>query len=250
MSFSLPSFRMNHYDAFARGLKIWLLIVASILSGMLIGLVRHTDQWIQELHRDTHRNLVVIGGAAADLEKTLRAERDAASAQLAEAGATAKSLAATSTAAQQLVAHTDASLNGTAERPGLLPTAARAISDQDAALVALEAQATATIADLDAAVRRADPILANLGQGTADLAHLAADPSLKESLAKLDQAITQTNDILANIDAITASGNRDAQMLETRLRQALKPASLVKTIFTRALGLAGPAAQVVTAAKP
>ena len=55
--------------------------------------------------------------------------------------------------------------------------------------------------------------------------------------------------VLASLDGMAASGNRDAAMLEAKLREALKPATLAKSIFMRALGLAGPAAEVATAVK-
>ena len=40
-----------------------------------------------------------------------------------------------------------------------------------------------------------------------------------------------------------------AAIIEVRLRQALAPASLAKSIFMHALGIAGPAAQIAAAAK-
>ena len=142
--------------------------------------------------------------------------------------------------------HTDLSLNG---RAGVLPVLSAAVSNQDAQLTALEKQATASIAEVQEATRQAEAVLGTLEATGQSLAALAANPAFLEALERLDDATGKANAILASVDAIAASGNRDAQMLETRLRQALKPASLAKSIFLHALGLAGPAAQIATAVK-
>jgi hypothetical protein len=186
---------------------------------------------------DADRTIVIAGGAATNIEKSLRAERDASKEQIESSTAAMKKFNATLDDlhlvllnANQVVSHVDV-----------------AVGHVDVAIVELTAQTSTAIADLDVALKDVHPILAHLDDASSSLADLAKNPEIPAALAQLDKAIAETNSILANLDAIAASGNRDALMLEARLRQALKPASLAQTIFTRALGLAGPAAQVATA---
>jgi hypothetical protein len=186
---------------------------------------------------DADRTIVIAGGAATNIEKSLRAERDASKEQIDASTAAMKKFNATLDDlhlvllnANTVTSHIDT-----------------VVGHVDVAVVQLTAQTSTAIADLDTAVKGAQPLMAHLSDASASLADLAKDPSIRDSLTELDKATAETNSILANLDAIAASGNRDAQMLEVRLRQALKPASLAQTIFMRALGLAGPAASVATA---
>jgi hypothetical protein len=139
--------------------------------------------------------------------------------------------------AHDLLIHTDLSLNGP---EGLLPT-------QTKQLALMESQANQAIADLDAAVKQAQPILANLSVAAFGASQAANDPNIAKSLAGLAEATRKANIALLNLDAISASGNRDAQALEARLKQVLKPASLLKTALYRALGIAVPAAEIAGA---
>lgn len=230
------------YEKFLRG--VWAVTAAAALTATA-GIV-----WIErDVHRaladlpatvtDFHRTLIVAGGAAGDLEKTLRQERQASANQIASATASEQKLNALLDRATQFVDGLDSTNR----------TLAGAIADQNKSLLTLEQQATKEIADMDAATHVLGGVLMSAGQAAQSAAELAADPHLKRSLEQLDAAMSEANATLVQIDAIAASGNRDAQMIETRLRQALKPASLAKTLFERALGLAGPAAQIATAAK-
>lgn len=88
--------------------------------------------------------------------------------------------------------------------------------------------------------------LSNASQGLQDATN---NPAIGESLGNLEKATAEADTALANLDAISASGNRDAQMVESRLREALKPASLAKSIIYHALGIAAPAAQIASAVK-
>ena len=143
------------------------------------------------------------------------------------------------THASDLLAHTDLSLNGP---DGLLPTQAKQLS-------AIEDQANRAIADLDIAVTEAQPAIKSLASASQSLATASQNPAIGETLANLDKSSQEAAIALQNLDQITASGNRDAQMVEKRLRQALKPASLAKSILMHALGLAGPAAEVFNATR-
>jgi hypothetical protein len=199
--------------------------------------LRLTSPHLDQILTDADRTIVIAAGAATNIEKSLRAERDASKDQIESSTAAMKKFNATLDDLHLVLVNAN----------GVVTHIDGAVVHVDAAVVQLTAQASTAIADLDVAVKDVQPILAHLGDASASLADLAKDPSIRASLIELDKATAETNSILANLDAIAASGNRDAQMLEARLRQALKPASLAKTIFERALGLAGPAASVATA---
>jgi chromosome segregation ATPase len=118
----------------------------------------------------------------------------------------------------------------------------RDLDAQNAAALAVELQAQKTLAALEHQTDELAPILANLDK-------LTADPSLPDTLHQLDATMADAQKAMVSLDSIAASGDRDALMLEDKLREALKPATLTKTIFMRALGLAAPMAQIATAVK-
>jgi hypothetical protein len=174
-------------------------------------------------------------------KKTLKLERSAAQSQINEAAAAANALNAAANAAELLLSNTNKSLNGPS---GFLPSATTLINHQDANLTALEQQATKNLADLDADETNLNALILTATKAAESAAQIAADPQIKESLAKFDTDLDTLNEILSNLDDIAKSGNRDAQMIEARLRAALKPATLAKSILMHMLGVAGPAAEV------
>jgi chromosome segregation ATPase len=159
---------------------------------------------------------------------------------------TSRELNKTVADAHDILIHTDASLNG---RNGVLLKVNELLAEQQSQLDAIEARAGEALADMDAAEKQAQPILASMSHAAERAAKAAADPRIGESLERLDVAMGEADATLANLQAASASGNRDAQMIEKRLRQALKPASLAKSILLHALGLAGPTAQIASAAR-
>lgn len=176
---------------------------------------------------------------------------------------TSRELNKTVADAHDLLVHTDFALNGRNGRGGLLPSASALLADQQLQLDAMEARATNALTDLQAAERQAQLILAPLSEAArngaqaarsaseaaAFAAKTAGNPSISESLRRLDLALAESDATLANLQAISASGNRDAAMIETRLRQALKPASMLKSALLRALGVAGPAAAIAASVR-
>lgn len=230
------------YERFARGVWMAAGILALVAVAGIVWIERDVHRALADLPAtvtDAHRAIVVAGGAAGDLEKTLRTERQASADQLSAAAAGQAKL-------NRLLDRATAFLGGLGETNRDLATL---IENQDLTLRALEGQAATDLADLDASEKQLTIAMQNAGAATKSAAELAADPHLKDSLAALDFAMAQANVTLAHLSSIAASGDRDAAMLEARLRQALKPASLAKSIFMRALGIAGPAAQIATAAK-
>jgi hypothetical protein len=164
---------------------------------------------------------------------------------------TSRELNKTVADAHDLLIHTDLALNGRNGRGGLLPATSALVSDQQLQLDAIEVRAQKALADLDAAEQQAQPILVSLNQAARStasaansLARTAGDPRIAESLQRLDLALAESDATLANLQAISSSGNRDAAMIESRLRQALKPASMLKAALLHALSIAAPAAEI------
>lgn len=183
--------------------------------------------------------LPIVGGAATNVEKTLREERDASRDQLAQSTAVLKNVNAAVSQAKDDLVEFHALLAGLGKTNSTLDAA---IATQSREAAETEKQAQAALADLSSALQQANAVLA-------DLDHVAANPDLPSITKHLDDAILEANSVLKHVDGAAASGERDMLMIETKLRQALKPASLAKTIFERALGIAGPAAQIAAAAK-
>jgi len=223
-----------------------MLAAAIVLFAVLSALAWKARQELVSSSLLVNQNLKIVGGAATNLEKTLREEHAAIQDQLTATSEAMKRINEVASAARVAIAHTDNSLNG---RGGVLPATAKLVSDQDVAIQALEAQAAAVIADLALTVKQSQAVMWNLNEVAENAAALTADPSIRESLQKLDDALAKANLILASLDSMAASGNRDALMLEAKLRQALKPAALAKRIFMQALGLAVPAVQIAAAVK-
>lgn len=222
-----------------------VVLLAMIATGALIvRILWDADAWIRALHRDTHRNLVVIGGAATDLEKTLRAEREAAAAQLADADAAAKALARVSSNLDALVRHTDENLNGSADKAGILPALGATISDQNTQFVALERQAETNLATLDEQERQLAPLLAAATQAAQSAAAVAGDPHIAETLQHLDETTAHLNQTAAHIDGTTADIQAYIHRMTTPIRGTWNAIKGFLTTF------AGPAAQVATASKP
>jgi len=173
---------------------------------------------------------------------------------------TSRELNKTVADAHDLLVHTDFALNGRKGRGGLLRSANAVVADQKLQLDLIDTRATKALDDLDDAEQRALPILTSLSDAArngaraarsasdaaASAAKTAGNPRVDESLQRLDLALAESDATLANLQSISSSGNRDAVMIETRLRQALRPASILKAALLRALGVAGPAAQIAS----
>jgi hypothetical protein len=188
---------------------------------------------------DARRTVVIVAGAATSVEKSLRAEREASAAQI---EASTAALAKFNGDLDEL--HSDLS-----ELHVVLVKADTVLSDTDlqvningAGLAALEKHGAEAISQLQASIAGLAPAIDATNRAMQSVSAVAADPAIPEAIARLDSTT-------GHIDATTASVDRDAQLVEARLRQALKPASLAKSLFMRLLGIAGPAAQIATAAK-
>jgi hypothetical protein len=215
------------YEKFVRGVHALLLIAGALLAGLCIRVAWDAHRALAGLPAtvtDLRRVVLVAGGAATDLEKTLRDERAASADQIRQASLSAVKL---NTALDRASTFLD-TLNGTGQLLG------QAVTDQDQALLALEKQATADLVTLDDASRQLNAALGNTAAASKSAADLLADPAIGESIARLDGAMAKADETLAHLDSAAASGDRQMAMLEVRLRQALKPASLLRQLLTGA----------------
>lgn len=123
------------------------------------------------------------------------------------------------------------------------------LPDFSAALRSTDSLARDASRGLDNTVRGLEPTLTNLAAASRNAAANLSDPAIPNSLKHVDEATASLADSAKHFDGISANAETASELALNRFRQALKPASLAKTIFMRLLGLAGPAAQVATAVK-
>jgi chromosome segregation ATPase len=230
--------------------KIGLVYVGILFSSWILFsilacvLVYHLDHEFRETNTNLNVTIGEIQSAAVDLSDstmelaaTLKVEQDAVKGQIEIGNQAAKSIQGVATNANTLLSSVNNSLTAAT---GLLPALTSLIHNQDAQLVSLETQAAGNLRDVDADEKQLNTLL----EGTT-----ATNAQIQVALSKFNGDLDESNLILVNLDAMAASGNRDAQMIEAKLRQALKPASLAKSILLHMLGLAGPAAEVGAAIK-
>jgi hypothetical protein len=225
---------------FLEFLQAAALIAAIVALGGLVGIERTLRQALPPILASTQRAAQKFAAASDSLS-------DAARRQDRYLDQTSRELNKTVADAHDLLIHTDESLNGRNGHGGVLPAAAAMLVEQRTQLDAIETRTNLALSDLDAAEKQALPILASLNQAARATADTAGNPRIAESLQRLDTALAKADATLANLQAISSSGNRDASMIETRLRQALKPAGLLKSALLHALGIAAPAAQIASA---
>lgn len=226
------------YEKFTRGAWLAVPILIAIAVVFFLRIEYDAHQVIADYQGSgtlVKQNMKILGGAGTDLEKTLREEHQASSQQIASGAQLATNFA-------KLLSDTDSSLNG---KGGALPTLTSAIADQDANMTEIAHRADDAIDTLNVTMKGIQPILAAALEAAQNGANLSGDPALKEALEKLDVAMDKVNDALASADLILASGGRDAGMIETRLREALKPASLAKQLFEEVLHVGPPVATAV-----
>ena len=79
---------MSGYDQFVRGVHATLLILALAATAGIVWIERDIHETMLALHPSItygEQTIKIVGGAATDLEKTLRTERQASADQLAAA---------------------------------------------------------------------------------------------------------------------------------------------------------------------
>lgn len=172
------------------------------LADPVMGNVNSTTQELAEMAR--------IGSAAMQAE-TKRID------------ASTKELQKTEASARLLIVRTDESLNGGPHVDGLLPQATESV--KSIGIVSARA-----VTDLDRISTELEPSLESLARGTESFAQTAADPAIEKTLANLES-------VSESSAGIARDAKESADLAEAKLKQALKPASMVKTIFLNAIGI-------------
>jgi hypothetical protein len=241
----LPFAMLPDWNTFLR--QVWwvgilaavcfVLFVLACLVLFAIALYR-LDRATKELEPtivDMRRTVLVVGGAATNLEKTLALERQAASAQIAQAQQAARSLSAAGAAANDLLRHTDAELNGPA---GVLPALRSAVAIQSHDIASLELTLQTNLQDLDNAENALTPALRHFNDSAAALAD------------GLPPILHNVNTTTVNVAGTTAELQASAHDVRVYLDRELAPVrgtwNLIKSFLVT---FAGPAAQVATAVK-
>jgi chromosome segregation ATPase len=218
-----------------RALQIASLIVLAAITFAFLELglaIRQEAKRLDATLADVSRFTQSATGVTADLRKIADSVKRQSDAQASALTETTRNLS-----------RVTLTLNSDLEKLGpVIDSARAALIEQNKALTMLGQQASLTLDDARDAIADLKPALQAATDTLRGTAKLTNDPDWEALLS-------HASDTTAHLDATAASVDRDAQMLETRLRQALKPASFAKRIFMGLLGLAGPAAQVATAAK-
>jgi len=225
---------------YAAGVVVAILFVIAIAAILvLVGIALYRlDQGARELAptlTDARRTILVLGGAATNLEKTLALERQAASSQIAIGQQAAESLKRATAAAELLMRSTNEQLNG---NEGLLPAATEALVEQTASITILETQARQNLEHLDDIEKDIPPAIANFSRASASLA---------DSLPPILDNVNVTS---AHVAGTTESLEASAHDIQAFIHRETAPVRGTWNVIKEFLvTFAGPAAQVATAAK-
>ena len=196
--------------------------------------VHRATRQLPALATDVDRSVLILAGAGTNLEKTLRAERDASAAQL----------AASAEAQRKLNLVLDSTRITIGQANHVLADLDSAIQMQDHNLSVVEQQATAAIATLELQMQQLDPAIKSANVALANTARLSADPALHETLL--------------HVDATTAAMQATGELVQDSMkdihdfihRETAPVRGAWNTIKAFLREFAGPAAQVAVAAKP
>jgi hypothetical protein len=178
---------------------------------------------------DTRRVMLSLGGVTTDLRAIAESYKKQADAQAQALTDTTKALNKTT-----LALNTDLVALG-----GVIGHLDTQIEDNGKGLAIVQLEATQTLWDIQDAVSKAQPMFEQATITLDNTARLTGSPELQDTLAHL-------NATAAHTEAITASAERDALVLEKRLNQLLKPASIGKRVLMFLLQTAPP---IVTAVR-
>lgn len=224
------------FDKFVRSVHAVLLLLAVAALLLVCVVLWHLDAGARELAptiTDLRRTVLIAGGAATNLEKTLAMERQAAGAQINMAQQAASAIEGAGLAADRFITNTDAQLN-----VALLPELRDTIAKQQQAFSLIESQATRNLADLDAAENQLTPALANFNRASAALAN------------QIPPILGNVQATSANTASTTAELEASAHDIRIFLDRELAPVRGTWNVIKGFLmEFAGPAAQVATAFK-
>src|SRR5690348_11256891 len=215
----------NLWSKFLESLHAAIILACVALIGFLAAAAWHLDRALVQLRLTEQKfadSAIVMGGAARDMELTLRKEQDAAGTQIAATTDTLrqaqKDLADLDVMIVKLNGTTDALSHAGDSLQAAGIAATNAITEQQAHLATLEQQAGTNLQTLNSEERQIAPILDNTQQATAAAARLLADPANLDSLHQADAALDQAHQSLANVNHATAD-------LAAAIHRETRPAS-------------------------
>lgn len=109
-------------------------------------------------------------------------------------------------------------------------------------LVTLTSQLSTSTGEVSATISDLKPIVINLRDASANLVKVTGDPEVLDTLHNI-------NSISKHTDNVATDLNKAADLAELRFEQAMKPKKLVVSVFERLLGVAAPAAQIISVVK-
>ena len=195
------------------------------------GQARYTLDNVNRLVRETAQTSANVRHATAEWETSSKQQ----AAYFTAVGAqTQKDLEAF----HELIASTDRSINGS-----LLPALSDAVRRNDTEMAALERQAGESLATLQSTATQISPTLASAARASESMAKIAADPSIAATLGHLDGTAGQLELTSQHIEGAA----KDIQAFVHRETSPVRGTwNLIRSFIST---LAGPLAQVATAAK-
>jgi hypothetical protein len=181
-------------------------------------LIRDVRTDLKTQSASLHAILATTDAAAAQLLAASAQAELAAQEERAYFAKTSLEAYKTAAAARLVLVRTDHSLNDV-----LVP-------EMTASLAATDQLLQQSAADLNSTTVAITPTLLNLTQASASAADAMANPHIAETLANVDAATKNVASTSQHVDEMSV-------MVEKRLRQLLKPATLAERLFERLAGL-------------
>ena len=180
---------------------------------------------IETTARDAHTTVLEIGLTAANLRKASLAWEHASKQQAANSTAALQAATASVKSLNRFIAHTDSSVNG-----NLIPTLVSSVKSQSDALLESQAALRSNLQQIQAATVLLQQDLLSANKTFVDADAQITDPAIKKTLANVEQLTESMADV-------GQDAKESADMAEARLRQLLKPTSIIKTIFMDVVGV-------------
>jgi outer membrane translocation and assembly module TamA len=220
---------------------VCLSALAAVLFGVFFLICVNQRESVATL-KDIHRTVLVIGGAAGELEKSSREWR-AASAQseeiskqtlvvLQNVGKATANLDAAAAGLNTLIAHTDDSLNSV-----LVPQLAQTVAENDKRLAELVEDTDKTVLGIAQTSSQATAAMSQATQTLADAGKILGDPANQQTVQNVQQITKNTAETTAHLDAAAAD-------IQVKVHQMTRPASFVKRMAEAVLTLAAPVVSI------
>lgn len=217
------------------------LLIASLVASSIawIALIHELRLLARDLRADVnqtagelHATLATVNMAAEQARQASVQANLAATEQRAYWAKTSLETYKTMADLRLTIVRTDHSINDV-----LVPKLSAALTDTDTLTNTAAQQLISTVAELR-------PTLNNLARASAAAANAMADPAIHETLTHVNETSMDLAATARDMDQTVASMARSANLIEGRVRQATKPASLAVRVAEKLLGITTQAAQI------